>query len=177
MVFRRFALRERVVGRQTVGMRVIDAILAVEPHSNGIFEVLLIHDVEEQPAVLLVQELVQGGEQLRIATTHRPSEGDRSAQRKCLADIGTVTQLDIEHVARGHRQIDTPFPHRRDQRLGLRILGRGSDVELQSRVAEPLQGVPVGAARAHRDGAPCEILDAENRIVIVPRPPGSRRRS
>ena len=166
-MLRRFTLDELVVGRKPVGLFVIDPVLAVAPHSHRVLEVLLVHDVEEKPAVLLFEELVQCGEQLHILAAHCPSERDGPAQRECLADIGAVAELEVEHVARGHGEIEPPFAHLLDQRLGLRIFRRGIDIELQAGITEPLEGAPVGAARAHRHGTSSEILDAENGVVVV----------
>jgi hypothetical protein len=68
----------------------------------------------------------------------------RAHHPECLADIGAVTELDIEHMARGHGQVEAAFADSRDQRLGLRVFRCGRDIDLQSGVAEPLQGSPPG---------------------------------
>ena len=70
-------------------------------------------------------------------------------------------------MTRRHGEVDPAFAHLRDQRLGLRVLGRWIDVDLQAGVTEPLQRAPVGAARSHGHGPSGEILDSENGVVVV----------
>ena len=166
-VRRRFAPDDRVVRRKPAGALVADALLAVAADPGRALEILLVDDVEEEPAVLPVEELVESRQQLRVPAAHRPPEGDGAAQGERLAHVGAVAELQIEHVARGHGEVDAPLAHRGDQRLGLRILRRGVEIELETGAAEPLEGAPVGAARVHRHRAPGEILDPEEGVVVV----------